>query len=266
MHIEIGIPFKMIVSNYTTEIKSDYIHIRYLKNAKSSMAFMAYSKVQKDVKGKECKEADVQYLKYYQTGFNFSDIYADELYNIDIKSAYASILLNDGYITQGTFDFMAKLPKQERLAAVGMLAGRKHIFHYDEKGEQLSFEEVKNPNGKYFFYAVEKTFEVMDYAKMILGNSYCFSWVDSVYFSDKEKAFEVQTMLADKFKLKSSFDVLNEFEVKTIIKNSEQKYYNLRYRKGERIVKNFSIPYPDTTNRQAIFNYLIEINKKDNLC
>jgi len=52
----------------------------------------------------------------------------DVIFNIDIKSAYATILKNDGLITQKTFDFINRLPKQERLTAVGMLAGKKNIF------------------------------------------------------------------------------------------------------------------------------------------
>src|SRR5690349_12206428 len=121
LHKKMKIPFEMTLTNYTTRIKSDYKDIHFLRSAQSKQMFAAYAMLKKDVTKKPVPVVDQNALSYYSIGFNQSSKH-QTVYNIDIKSAYATCLFVNGYISKKTFAYLNKLPKLDRLAAVGMLA------------------------------------------------------------------------------------------------------------------------------------------------
>jgi hypothetical protein len=251
LHINLKVPFEVILSNYTTRIKSDLYDLHFMKNAQSNRVFVAYAMLKKDVEGKKVDDINPGFLKYYQTVFNFLNLYADKIYNIDIKSAYASILFNDGFISEPTYRYIMGLPKVDRLAAVGMLAGRKNIFSFDSTGKISGSIETVLPTSNFFFYAVKQTFEIMDRLKNEIGDDFIFSWVDGIYFSKPCSGIVIQDILKNEFKLNCSFDELTDFEVK-----ERKAYYLLTYLKeGQKKV--FNLPKQDSTIRNDVYNYLL---------
>lgn len=251
LHISIGLPFEQTISNYTTRIKSAMYDLHFMKNAQSNRVFVAYQKIKNDVIKKPLPNLDAAAMKYYQTAFTFTEAYADELHNVDIKSAYAAILFNDGFISLDTFSYITTLPKLERLAAVGMLAGRKNIFKFNERGKVVEHTETVSPTSNYFFYAVQKTYDVIDRLKMELNKDFVFSWVDSVYYGNNKNTEHLQRVLLNEFNLNSSYACLNEFELQKKTDN-----YYLSYKKEGKL-KYFNIPFPSNAARQEIYNYLL---------
>lgn len=257
LHKSIGLPFELTLTNYTTKIKSALYDLHFMKNAQSNKVFVTYAKLKSEVVKKPVEDINMSLLKYFQTNFNFTDLYADKIYNVDIKSAYATILHNDGFISDTTHRYISTLPKVDRLAAVGMLAGKKTTFLFDATGKITGSMETVSPTSNYFYYAVKKTYEVIDTARMELGNDFIFSWVDGIYFKGQEHGEKLRALLFEQYGLLSSFDELTEFEIKR-----GQRYTELSYIKDEER-KVFQLPVPDTTQRNEIFNYLVTLKNRN---
>lgn len=249
LHIKLKIPFEVTLTNYTTKIVSKLTEVQFMKNAQSSKVFIAYQKLKQDIQGKPKPDVDMRRLKYYSSNLNPKFIYADTIFNIDIKSAYASILYNDNVISRDTFNYIMGLPKLDRLATVGMLAGRKNIFQFNENGKIESSVEIVSETANFFFYAVQRTYEIMNRCKGEIYDDFIFSWVDGIYFGRPCSSIVVRDVLAQ-FGLKCSFDALTDFEVKdapdyivlTYIKDDERKVFNL--------------PKQNNVIRETLYNFL----------
>jgi hypothetical protein len=233
-HKKMNLPFKIILSTYTTRIISDYCDIYFMRNEQSNRVFSAYAKVKKDVKQSKVKKINVSNLQYYSHNFPHNDFYSDIIYNIDIKSAYASILYNDGYITRETFNYLKKLPKMDRLASVGMLAGKKNVFNINQDGNIISEETIISETSDYFFYCVKRTSEIINQATKYLGEGFLFSWVDGIYFLENEKSSYnagkiFKEYFYDEYKLLSTFETLKNFEV-----TGHNDFYNCKYIKEDK--------------------------------
>ena len=233
-HKKIKLPFKIILSTYTTRIISDYCDIYFMRNEQSNRVFSAYAKVKKDVTRFKVNKIRVDSLQYYSHNFSYDNFYADRIYNIDIKSAYASILYNDGYITRTTFNYLKTLPKIDRLASVGMLASKKNIFLMDATGKPISETTVVSENSDYFFHCVKRCSEIINQASKHLGQAFLFSWVDGIYYLQEEQASIKASKIFkeyfyDEHKLITSFEILDNFEV-----TGERDYYNCKYIKEQK--------------------------------
>lgn len=252
-HNKLKIPFQMVITRYTTRIISKAYDLHFLKSEQSNKMFMAFNMLKKEVKQKKIKPINNKTLNYFSSNLFKNDFYADRIYNIDIKAAYATVLLNDGFITQRTYDYIMTLPKIDRLAAVGMLAGKKNIFNINAEGKIISDETIISETSDYFFYCVEKTSELMFEAEQLIGSeAFLFSWVDGIYFLDNEsEANNIAARVTDFFNNKGfrvSFDILEEFHV--INKND---FYKCSYKK-EGKNKYMNVPKPE----QAIFKKITE--------
>jgi hypothetical protein len=147
----------------------------------SNRCFAAYAKVKKDVKARPVPTVDKADLNYFEHDFK-ETCRIEKVFNIDLKSAYATILLLDGFITKETYGYLTSLPKHDRLASVGMLASQKKIFAFDRRGTIRTYEQSISPLENFFYYAVRRTFEIMQELRSMLRGSYLFTWVDGIYF------------------------------------------------------------------------------------
>jgi len=252
-HKNFKMKFVISLSNYTSLFKSDLYNLHFLKKSHSFQMFSVYNKIKADLKELPIP-VDIRYIKYYQTNFNTDKLYADKIYQIDIKSCYASILKNNKLISDETFANVCKLSKENRLAAIGMLASRKNIFHFDETGNVYEHEQKKSDTSDYFFFCVQETFRIMDECKHILGDDFLFIWVDAIYFKgDMNKANEVVNYFKSEHNLDSCINELFEFEVEM-----RKDFYRLRYIKGKD--KTFmDIPMPEQSEKTELLNYLLNI-------
>lgn len=254
-HLIFNIPFKIYVSNYTTKLESEIQKLHFIKKAQSRKMFTIYQKIKSELKQLP-EQINIKNIKYYQTNFNYSDLYADKIYQIDIKSCYPNILLNKGLISNETFNLMSKLNKQDRLSSIGMLASKKNIFSYNQFGE-WEHEVIQSEYSDYFFYCVQETYKIMDSCKNILDGEFLFSWVDAIYFTGGNfYADKIIRYLKEIHNLESSYNILREFEVEL-----KANYYKLRYKK-DGIATYMNIPLPSQKEKENLLNYLLTKKRK----
>ncbi len=227
-----GEPYTVTVSNYTTLI-TGFLNKKYIKEEKNPACFIGASRIKADiVKSNIHVDINKDEVRYYDS--NLQPMKTDKIFNVDLKSAYATILRNSGLITNKTFNYICSLSKPDRLAAVGMLASHKYNFNYIHDNIE-SFSEEKNEMEAYFYFCVNKTFEIMTELKKICGKSYLFCWVDSVYYSDYSKTKEVVKYLKS-IKFHSSFEILSKVEV-----TDKDNHFTVEFFKEGKI-KSFNIP------------------------
>lgn len=254
-HKKMKIPFSLSVSTYTARIVSSYCDLHFMKSEQPKRVFLAFNMIKSDLKEKRVKPIQTEKLTYYTHSLDEKDFFSDLIFNIDIKSAYATVLLNDNLITKKTFNYLQTLPKQERLAAVGMLAGKKNIFEINQDGEIISEKTVISETADFFFYCVKKTGQIMKQAAQHLGAGYLFTWVDGIYFLENpksaRKAGEILTEFFNDNGYKVSFQELNNFEIK-----NKTGYFCCTYEK-EGKKKLLNIPKNSTEAALKITNHLL---------
>ena len=227
-------------SNYTTKIESDAVTRKYVYTMQSNQTFAAYAKLKKDCKDKARPSITKDELIYFEHDFKES-CQIDRVFNIDLKSAYATVLFNEGIITQDTFNYLARLPKHDRLASVGMLASRKRTFGFSKDGEIKILEHSISPLENFFYFAVKLTYEIMSVLKMILSEKYLFTWVDGIYFlPDMDKLIACEDYLRS-IRFKYSEEILSDWHIRVVkgavklwfIKEGKVKQFCLPARESE---------------------------------
>jgi len=202
-------------STYSMEIISPFINKRFMQNLMSNRAFAAYAKIKKDIKEKgltppEIKRSMLEYYKFEMP--EFLKRAKNTVYNIDLKSAYATVLKNEGVITEDTFNYMARLPKKDRLACVGMLASNKNYFFHGKDGEIEMIQNELNPLTPFFYLCIYRVQQIMNQVKNAIGNDFLFYWVDGIYFNS-EKSIPVISKILTDTEFSYSFEVLRDFHV-----------------------------------------------------
>lgn len=249
------IPFSLTVSNFTVQIDSELEQIAYVKYPRSRKFFSAYQKLVKSINGMPIYTNE-KYLKYHNTGFIYEKFYADKIYQIDIKSCYASILRNSKLISTETFQYLSTLPKAERLSSVGAMASRKTRFTFNAEGTIEKYEKIKSTMSDFFFYCVQETFKIMSEAALLLGKDYLFTWVDAIYFTGEHNKDRVYNFFTNQHNLDASFSELTEFEVELI-----EDCFKLQYRK-DGVPTYMYVPTPQQSSKVELENYLKTYKKK----
>ena len=244
MIIKTGKPYKLIQSNYCLEIESEVINIKFIERELSQKAFIGGAKIKKDIRASnvEYPEIDKNTLEY----FDFADVEklkktGENIFNIDLKSAYARVLLNHNLITENTFFYLQHIPKEDRLASAGMLASRKDIYY--KVGRELIKKETINSNTEnYFFMCVKHVAEIMREIKKILAEDFVYSWVDGVFFENKKNEIKIEKYLKSikhPFTLEevTNFRYFSDEKNKKIIfsKSGKEKSLNLPNKNSEQI-------------------------------
>lgn len=250
-------PYKVILTNYTQRLESDFLVSKELKEEKSIKFFIAGNKVKIDVKKKEKPTTEKHKSKFFD--FNIKDnFFCDEIYGIDITNCYASVLLNEGYISKETFNYLLGLKKLDRLGAIGMLASNKKIFSFDENNNIIDIEEITADTENYFYFAVQKTEEIMRGARELIENKseYLFTWVDCIYFREQSN---IQILL-DYFKsinIQCKTKHYTQFLVKRQMKNFKLTFFE------DEEIKQFYIPLPQAKIKEQLEQFLINKQKQN---
>lgn len=252
------IPFEVSISNYTVRVKSKYNQATYLASFRSKQCFAAFAKIKSDVRKREVPKIRKSELRYYEHNF-ISSCNFPAITNIDLKSAYASVLMNDGYITKQTYDYCAKLSKMDRLASVGMLAGRKHIVKYDKSGRAYSHDFKVAETENFFFYCVKKVHEIMNTIRYLSGDKFLFSWVDGVYILEDPETEKTIAEYLKSIGYNFSIDRLTDFDVKYL-----QSKITITFKKGGEL-KEFNIPARKGYFANDLLYYLTNIKTENNV-
>lgn len=247
----------MKVSNYTLEFvcpEFTALNKKYLSKMQNSNAFTGFQKIKDDLinfsanENPLIKSSEVEYFEFYWRWPKVEGK-ADEhwdCFGIDINSAYATILHRDGFISNETFEFILKLPKEDRLACVGMLAARKDIYIYSG-GELIDMKQERSELEGYFFYCVQETQKAMRQCKLI-SNFYTIAhWVDCIYFYHDEF---VESILDELKKLgfRAKVDKLKDLTIQ-----DTGKHYKLEFTKEKETKPKFlNFPKTNTNLRQEI--------------
>jgi len=248
--------FELSCSNYTTGIRSDIINMKFVSKKHNPKTFSAFAKLKADLKNLPIPNITTESVRYFEHDFR-KNCYYPEVINIDLKSAYSRILYIDKLISDDTFSYFNGLEKQERLAAVGMLAGRKRIFVF-EKGKPISHKEEVNPMSGFFFYCVKRTQEIMAELKKICEQNYLFTWVDGIYFLPDKKIVKKCEDYLNEIKFLYRIDNLQDFR---IIMSNEKPFLTF-IKNGE--LKKFNLPAIQTAFKRIIIDSIIEIKKQEN--
>lgn len=246
--------FELEVSNYTMKAVAGELSKTFVAHMQSKRTFAAFAKIKSDVTKKPLPSLDASSLKYFQHDFNKNGKYKT-VFNIDISSAYATILYNEDYITEETFKYLKGLKKQERLASLGMLASRKKHFSF-VKGNPIEVNERVSETSNFFFYAVKRTYEVMNNLKQICGTDYLFTWVDGIYFLPNDEALISCCEYLDFLNLGYKVEILTDFEV-----SLKDEYVSVSFFK-DKDFKVFRLPSRDTEFRSLIMEATILYNSK----
>lgn len=251
-----GFPYTLKISNYTIEIISELFNIQFVKELRGKQTFAAYSKVKKDVKAKRKPIVNKSELKYFEHDFT-KDFSASHVINVDLRSAYATILFNERIISEDTFNYLQDIPKVDRLAAVGMLASKKYCFSYNEKNELINYDKITSDLENFFFYCVMRTGNIMADLKRICGADYLFTWVDGIYLRvNDERLYRISDYL-EKHYFNYTIEILEDFEVRIV--NGKIK---LQFKKEDDL-KQFNIPAKENMLAADLVRFLTNQNIHD---
>jgi len=182
--LELGWDFMIQHGTYTTKIHKPTGILTFSTITFRPKVFVAANMVKRDAtrsdKGQEIMSQ--KFMKSNYANSETTEIYlADEVWNIDIKSAYAMCLFNNGLIDGSTLDYLQGLKKHERLPAVGMLA-KSHIKYFYSQGKCQKVEPYREATSQLFFFLIHEIDRIMREIKFILGDYFLYYWVDGVFF------------------------------------------------------------------------------------
>ncbi len=236
---KLQVPFTVQNGTYTTTIITPVKKVRYMMNDYSIRVFKVATMIKTDVLNSENAKAIME-TKYFKTNFGFSDnaksYISKKVLNIDITSAYATCLLQNGLITEKTYKALKKLPKTERLPCVGMLATSHTSYKY-ENGECIEVNSFRSETASVFFFLIDEINYLMQNIQFLLGKHYIFHWVDGIFFdykTDKATVEEIERYLSEKG-YEYKYEDVQDFKVETddkkliikMIKNGVAKQYTI---------------------------------------
>jgi hypothetical protein len=225
---------------YTTKIHTPNGITTYSTINFANRVFVASNMVKKDClnteKGREIMTGK-HTKKNYANHPTLSEYKTHWIYNIDIKGAYASCLMNNGLITPKTYDYLLNLKKDERLPAVGMLA-KSHIKYFYEGGSCVDVKPFRAETSELFFYLIQEIDVIMREIKWILGDYFIYYWVDGVFFSEFTPQSKIDEVLRylDSINYRYTFEMVYNFDYKnedgqckiSLDKEDEHKEWNFR--------------------------------------
>lgn len=229
-------------SSYSTVIETDTAQIRFITQTYSNAVFMAAQKIKTDVNRSDLGKsimAGTYSTANYDSANGQPDGKWPHIVNIDISSAYATCLLNSKLISQATYDFLQKIPKTERLPAMGMLARNQIVINF-ENGEPTTHARDVAPTAQIFFFIIAEINKLMQKVMAMAGDYFLFYWVDGIFLKydipvallDEIEAVFLQSNFTVKYESVRNLEWKREDEnvIITMNKNGENKRYAFRDR------------------------------------
>jgi hypothetical protein len=219
---ESGGTFDMKITNYTISAKIEDQAYLFTDTPMSKSAFIFYKMMLKDLGGEIRPEA--KNINYYDfTGIQKGDK-IENCYCVDMNSAYLMALKNEKLISNKTFATIHsrtqknKKLKMDRLKSVGMFASSPTIINF-EQDEAVKIENIKNPMAWVFYFACQKTTEII---KSQIDENFLFYWVDGIFVRGNEKKIKKEI---EKMGFPCKIEKINNLRVgeKSILFNKDGK-------------------------------------------
>jgi len=251
------IPFKLTLTNYTARISSEIETRKFLSKLSSNQFFAAAAKIKSDVSKFVPPDIDKKEIKFYHANTSLPFQAYENVMNVDINSAYAQAMVNEGYISEETFSYLSRLPKMDRLGAIGMLASKKEHFYF-EGGELINNETEVSPLENFFWFCCQKIQRVMFEIQQATQQEFIFSWVDGCYFLDPSSINfkKVQEALTEMGYF-SKVEKLSNFEIIEVNNTIKYSYYPENPKPGKP-PKFIQIPKPETGLKAQIANSILK--------
>lgn len=239
----LGIPYKLKQGTYTTTLESELGKFKFFSNDFPKRVFVAANMIKKDVK-ESSQAAEIMNTKHMKTNYGSRDDVANiitrDVLNIDLSGAYVQALWHTGIITEKTYRYLLKLPKMERLPAIGMLA-TSYVELFYEGGKCVSFKPHRAETSEIFFHLIDEINFVMRDIEYMLGDDYIFHWVDGVFFRKEtanKKIQNVENFLLEldypyKYELVETFKVRKQEDVVRIEMYKNNKFKRYEFTTGE---------------------------------
>jgi hypothetical protein len=239
----LGIPYKLKQGTYTTTLESELGKFKFFSNDFPKRVFVAANMIKKDVK-ESSQAAEIMNTKHMKTNYgsrnDVATIITKDVLNIDLSGAYVQALWHTGIITEKTYRYLLKLPKMERLPAIGMLA-TSYVELFYESGKCVSFKPHRAETSEIFFHLIDEINFVMRDIEYMLGDDYIFHWVDGVFFRKEtanKKIQNVENFLLEldypyKYELVETFKVRKDEDVVRIEMYKNNKFKRYEFTTGE---------------------------------
>lgn len=257
-----GLPYKVVRTNYTLDIQSDILNVYFMTNMLSKHPFILYPMIKRDILASGIEKPVIlkKELKYFQ--FNELKILekarGQEVFNIDIKSAYANALNNYGLLTEKTFRYLSNVDKSDRLAAMGMLASSYDTFEYDGiNPHPISDSNFTKDTEVWFLLAVYEIQKLMMDIMYMIGADFLFFWVDGVFFTGRENREKIENYLREK-NFRNSFEQCYGFRY---WKEKNTKYLSYWKPSGDRYeLKQLNLPAMDKEAKDFVIKFCKLLN------
>lgn len=261
--------FKLYVSKNSQKIHRQLddgeIHKTfYTDNKLNPAVFHVSNKIKKahheywDRQTENFTEKDRFWIKYYNYNSIAQCKAKKRFYYIDLSSAYITALRNKGLITIELFNLINKLPKKDRLIALGMLAYEPYELSYDH-GKLTGIQRIKNEYSKTFYLACRELQLIMEAIIKKINSNYLWYWVDGIFFENFSDYYVIADILKSKkykFRFGSCFDLQIE---------DKKNHYNLKFDQTDKGViesKEYNIPmyFEEIKLKKENFTHILNEN------
>lgn len=235
--------FKTYYSTYTLTVEVNGEKLKFLQNQKSKAFFAVANKVQKDVKNADnylniyLHSLTQKKPEYFLNAANMLPFTSQQVFNLDLNSAYPSALLHAELITQDTFNRMMQIPKLDRLATIGTLGAKKEVSTY-EKGKIVFMETIESRYRNIWKFVVNYIDTLMIELIELCKKDFIFYWVDGIYLKETPSPDKMEELkyTIEEAGLKFKTEYLKNFDLQRV-----NNLYKISYLKDGK-KKVFEIP------------------------
>jgi hypothetical protein len=245
------IPFVLEASGRSCKIITSYAKTNFTDSKLPNNELYFIQMVKNHIVKNEIK-AKNEFLQYQSVDFmQFNSkkkgIYKGNLKEIDLTSAYWSMMYRLGYIDDNLYLKGLQMEKLTRLVSIGALASKKVVYQYDGNEEGKAVKTGIKFNKELFdiwFSVVYATDLLIKEAISNTNSDYFFYWVDAI-FTDSISAEKIKTYFDNHLIAYKDLDIkaiqINEHKI--YVRNSKDKlkiYNKPTYKKN---FKDFFIKY-----------------------
>ena len=174
--------FEVELTSKTAKIKTNNENIFFADKSFSNIVFPCFKLLKKEIEstGLNPPFTPPNAVRYYAFNEEIED--HENIYCIDLNSAYLSSLYILDYISIELFEKLSKLKKMDRLAVTGMLATSKIKLKY-VLGELVETEKIDDNEylRNIFFHISKYVGECLYAVKENENENFLFYWVDGIF-------------------------------------------------------------------------------------